>query len=83
MNGDEKLKQQFSPPPVNDLNGDLAFAIAPDAEHNVIAIRFAKPVVWLTLDPETAVNFCHVILEKVNQLAEMRDSSQESPSADE
>ena len=74
-----KAKEQFSKPPISDDDqGDLAFAITTDEKHGVVRLRFAKPVVWLAMEPDMARTFCNAILERVNQLENMQAQPQES-----
>ena len=64
-----RTTQQFPQPKISeDDEGDLAFAIAADAEHNLVRIRFGHPVVWLGLPPDVAIQFAETILRKVKEL---------------
>ena len=72
-------KAQFSQPPISPNDeGDLAFLMAADQEHNVVRLRFSKPVEWLALEPDQAREFAQLILDKVNILESPQDPPQES-----
>ena len=51
-----------------DDEGELAFAIAADLEHQIIRIEFNKPVDWLGLDPSSAEALQDMLTEKLMEL---------------
>lgn len=75
----QQAQQEFSKPPIGpDDEGDLAFLVATDEKHGVVRLRFAKPVVWLAFEPDTARTFCNAIMEHVNELENLQNPPQES-----
>ena len=49
-----------------DDDGQLIFAVAYDPEHRFVLIQFGKPVAWMALKPEEAIEFASCILRKAN-----------------
>lgn len=50
--------------------GELAFAIAHDDRKGVVIIKFGKPVDWLGLRKQDAIQLSQLLLEHANQLKE-------------
>jgi hypothetical protein len=74
-----QAKQEFSKPSIGpDDEGDLAFLVATDEKHGVVRLRFAKPVVWLAFEPDTARTFCNAIMEHVNELENLQNPPPQS-----
>lgn len=49
-------------------DGDLAFAIATDKEHQTIVIRFGKPVEWIGLDRKAAEELRDQLTARLHEL---------------
>lgn len=50
-----------------DDEGGIAIGIAYDPTKNVVLINFGKPVVWLGMGPDEAVQFANMILAKAKR----------------
>lgn len=48
-----------------DDDGALSYAIAADQRHNTIVIRFGKPVEWIGLSLQDAVELKNNLVEKI------------------
>lgn len=50
-------------------DGELAFAIAADRQHNTVVIRFGKAVEWIGLGPQDVKNLIDKLREKLVELS--------------
>lgn len=48
--------------------GALAMAVASDFENRKVMINFGKPVEWLGLDPEDAVQLARMLMHKASEV---------------
>lgn len=51
-----------------DDDGETAYAIAADPVHNIVRIKFTKPMDWLGLDVKSARQLAAMLTEKADQL---------------
>jgi hypothetical protein len=51
-----------------DDDGELAYAIAVDARHQVIRVEFGKPITWIGLDREAAEKLRDVLTDGLLEL---------------
>ena len=48
--------------------GDLAFKLGVDADKQLVAIEFPKPVAWLAMSPEEAVQLAQQLIKSARSL---------------
>ena len=51
-----------------DDEGELTLGIAADPKNNIVRIEFGKPVAWVGLPPDKAIQFANVIIAKAATL---------------
>ena len=63
--GNDKFPHgQMSP----DDEGELRMMIAADHGNNVVRVQFAKPIMWLALDVDSAENLARLLTDKADEL---------------
>lgn len=48
--------------------GELRCSIATDEIHHQVIIDFGTQIAWLSFNPDEAINFANLIIEKANKL---------------
>ena len=51
-----------------DDDGSLTFKIGADADKGVIAIEFSKPVVWVAMPPQQAVELAQLLIQHARSI---------------
>ena len=51
-----------------DDDGETAYAIAADPVHNIVHLKFTKPMDWLGFDVASARQLAAALIEKADQL---------------
>jgi len=64
-----RAQQHFSEGRIHKKDeGDLAFAIAADKTNSVVLIHFGKPVQWIGMPKEQALQLAALLTEKASEL---------------
>lgn len=64
-----RAKRQWSEGRLNGKDdGDLAFAISADKEKQVVMLDFGKPVEWIGLPPQQAIELAQSLIQKARAI---------------
>jgi len=59
-------------------DGELAYAIAADHERKIVIIDFAKPVGWMGLEPDQAIELGEVLIKKAKEFMITKDDDEKA-----
>lgn len=63
-------KRQYSEGRMSETDeGDLAFAVAADAEKGIVMLDFGKLVSWVGMGPEQAAQLGSLLIQKARQVS--------------
>ena len=67
---DRRAKRTFSEGRLGAMDdGDLAFAIGADKDTQTVRIDFGKPVEWIAMNPQQAVELAQCLIKRARQIS--------------
>jgi len=52
-----------------DDDGDLTYVVRPDAEHEIVRLDFGKPVEWIGLPPQQAIELAQSLIRNARAIS--------------